>query len=134
MGEGGEESGIIVGRWGGQLLWETYVPGVWYGAKVEYDPSKTQSSWHGFIIKKRKNLLICKKYICVLRYCSAILSRKKILKMSIRILPKYRCVSLVVLLQNGEIKKTPTRIRTITTLLSHIFSSDIVLSTVTLSH
>ena len=67
VGEGGEESGIIVGRWGGQLLWETYVPGVWYGAKVEYGLAKTQSSWSGLIIKKRKNLLMCKKYICVLR-------------------------------------------------------------------
>ena len=55
--EGGEESGIIVGRWGGQLLWETYVPGVWYGAKVEYDLAKTQSSWPGLIIKKGKTCL-----------------------------------------------------------------------------
>ena len=28
LGEGGEESGVIVGRWGRQLLWETNVPGV----------------------------------------------------------------------------------------------------------
>ena len=78
VGEGGEESGIIVGRWGGQLLWETYVPGVWYGAKVEYDLAKTQSSWPGLIIKKRKNLFICvkSKFVCFV-YCSAILSRKK---------------------------------------------------------
>ena len=52
MGVGGEESGIIVGRWGGQLLWETYVPGTWYGAKVEYNLTQTQSSWPGLIIKK----------------------------------------------------------------------------------
>ena len=77
MGEGGEESGIIVGRWGGQLLRETYVPGVWYGAKVEYDLAKTQSSWPGLIIIKRKNLFICvkSKFVCFL-YCSAILFRK----------------------------------------------------------
>ena len=34
VGEGAEESGSIVGGWGGQLLWEADVPGVWYGAKV----------------------------------------------------------------------------------------------------
>ena len=36
VGEGGEESGSIVGGWGGQLLWEAYVPGIWYEAKVEF--------------------------------------------------------------------------------------------------
>ena len=44
VGESGEGSGSIVGGWGGQFLWEAYVPGVWYGAKVEYDLAKTQSS------------------------------------------------------------------------------------------
>ena len=78
VGEGGEESGIIVGRWGGHMLWETYVPGVWYGEKVEYDLAKTQSSWPETIIKKKKNLFICvkSKFVCFV-YCSAILSRKK---------------------------------------------------------
>ena len=42
--ESGKESGNIIGGWGEQLLWEAYVPGVWYGAKVEYDLAKTQSS------------------------------------------------------------------------------------------
>ena len=36
VGEGGEESGSIVGGWGGQLLWEAYVPGIWYEAKIEF--------------------------------------------------------------------------------------------------
>ena len=57
VGEDVEESGIIVGRWGGQLLWESYMPCAWYGAKVEYDPAKAQSSWLGLIIKKRKTCL-----------------------------------------------------------------------------
>ena len=35
VGEGRGESGSILGGWGVQLLWEAYVPGVWYGAKVE---------------------------------------------------------------------------------------------------
>ena len=85
MGEGGEESGIIVGRWGGQLLWETYVPGIWYGAKVEYDLAKTMYVCMyvcKFLAcvdnKKRKNLFICikSKFVCFV-YCIAILSRKK---------------------------------------------------------
>ena len=42
--DGGVESGSIVGGRGEQLLWEAYVPGVWYGAKVECDLAKTQSS------------------------------------------------------------------------------------------
>ena len=78
------------------------MPGVWYGAKVEYDMAKTQSSWPGLIIIKRKNLFICVKSIFVsFVNCSAILSSKKFLKMSIRILPKCRSVSVFVLLQNG---------------------------------
>ena len=43
VGEGGEESGNIIGGWGGQLLWEAYVPGLLYGAKVEYDLAKIQN-------------------------------------------------------------------------------------------
>ena len=43
--ESGEKSGSIVSGWDGQLLWEAYVPGIWYGAKVEYNLAKTQSSW-----------------------------------------------------------------------------------------
>ena len=60
VGEGGEESGSIVGGWGGQLLWEAYVPGVWCVAKVEYDLAKTQSSW---VDNKKKEKLVhmCKK-------------------------------------------------------------------------
>ena len=60
VGEGGGESGSIVGGWGVQLLWEAYVPGVWYGAKVEYDLAKIQSSW---VDNKRKEKLVymCKK-------------------------------------------------------------------------
>ena len=59
-------------------MWETYVPGVWYGAKVEYDMAKTQSSWPGLIIIKRKNLFISvKSKFVYFVYCSAILSRKK---------------------------------------------------------
>ena len=42
--QGGEENGSIIGGWGGQLLWEAYVPGVLYGAKVKYDLAKTQNS------------------------------------------------------------------------------------------
>ena len=62
VGDGGEESGIILGRWVGQLLWDTYVPEVWYGAKVENDLAKTQSSSPGLIIKKREKLVyMCKK-------------------------------------------------------------------------
>ena len=45
VGVDGEENGSIVGGWGGQLLWEACVPGVWYGEKVEYDLAKTQISW-----------------------------------------------------------------------------------------
>ena len=45
VGEGGEESGSIIGGWGGQLLWEAYVPEVLYGTKAEYDLAKTQNSW-----------------------------------------------------------------------------------------
>ena len=57
---GGEESGSIVGGWGGQLLWEAYASGIWYGAKVEYDLAKTQSSWVDN--KKREKLVyVCKK-------------------------------------------------------------------------
>ena len=43
-GQGREESVSVVGGWSGQLLWEAYVHGVWYGAKVENDLTKTQSS------------------------------------------------------------------------------------------
>ena len=57
--KGGEESGGIVGEWGGQLLWEAYVPGVWYGVKVEYNEAKTQSSWVDN--KKEKLVYVCKK-------------------------------------------------------------------------
>ena len=28
VGEGGKESGSIIGGWGGQLLWKAYVPGI----------------------------------------------------------------------------------------------------------
>ena len=59
VGEGGEESSGIVGGWGGQLLWEAYVPGVCYGAKVEYDVAKTQSSWVDN--KKEKIVYVCRK-------------------------------------------------------------------------
>ena len=59
VGEGGEESGSIVGGWGGQLLWEAYVPEVWYGAKYEYNEAKTQSSWVDN--KKEKLVYVCKK-------------------------------------------------------------------------
>ena len=61
----GEESGGIVGGWGGQLLWEAYVPGVCYGAKVEYDVAKTQSSWVDN--KKEKIVYVCRKWICMSR-------------------------------------------------------------------
>ena len=62
VGEGGKESGIIVGRWGGQLLWETYVPGVWCGAKVEYDLAKTQKFLAWVDNKKKEKLVhMCKK-------------------------------------------------------------------------
>ena len=44
VGEGGEDSGSIVGGWGGQLLWQAYVPEVWHEAKVEYDVAKPRSS------------------------------------------------------------------------------------------
>ena len=58
VGEGGEESGSIIGGWGGQLLWEAYVPGVLYGAQVEYDPAKTQNSW---VDNKEEKLVdVCK--------------------------------------------------------------------------
>ena len=59
VGKGGEESGSIVGGWGGQLLWEAYVPEVWYGAKYEYNEAKTQSSWVDN--KKEKLVYVCKK-------------------------------------------------------------------------
>ena len=45
VGVDGEENGSIVSRLGGELLWEAYVPGVWYGENVEYDLAKAQSSW-----------------------------------------------------------------------------------------
>ena len=45
VGVDGEENGSIVSGWCGKLLWEAYVPGVWYGEKFEYDLAKTQSSW-----------------------------------------------------------------------------------------
>ena len=61
VGEDVEESGIIVGRWGRQLLWEAYVPGACYGVKFEYDLAKTQSSWPGLNIKKEKLVYMCKK-------------------------------------------------------------------------
>ena len=61
VGKGREESG-----WGGQMLWEAYVPGIWYGAKVEHDEAKIQSSW---VDNKREKLVY-------LVYCSAILFRK----------------------------------------------------------
>ena len=52
VGEGGEESSGMVGGWGGQLLWETCVFGVWCGARIEYDMAKIQSSWPELIIRK----------------------------------------------------------------------------------
>ena len=58
VGEGGEESGSIIGGWGGQLLWEVYVPGVLYGAKVECDLAKTQNSWVDN--KEEKLVYVCK--------------------------------------------------------------------------
>ena len=58
VGKGGKESGSIVGGWGGQLLWEAYVPGVWYGTKVEYDEVKIQSSWVDN--KKEEPFYVCK--------------------------------------------------------------------------
>ena len=60
VGESGEGRGSIVGGGGGQFLWEAYVPGVWYGAKVEYDLAKTQSSWVGNKNKKKLSYM-CKK-------------------------------------------------------------------------
>ena len=41
VGVDGEENGSIVSGWGEKLLWKAYVPGVWYGEKVEYDLAKT---------------------------------------------------------------------------------------------
>ena len=58
VGEGGEESGSIIGGWGEQLLWEAYMPGVLYGAKVEYNPAKTQNSWVDN--KEVKLVYVCK--------------------------------------------------------------------------
>ena len=57
VGEGREEIGSIVGGWSGQLLGGTYVPGVLYRAKIEYNLPKTQSSWPGLVIKKGKTCL-----------------------------------------------------------------------------
>ena len=59
VGEDGEGSGSIVVGWGGQLLWEAYVPGVWYGAKVGYDLAKSQNSW--VENKEEKLVYVCKK-------------------------------------------------------------------------
>ena len=55
VGKSGEESSSIVGGWSGKLLWEAYVPGVWYGAKVEHDEAKIQSSW---VDNKKEKLVI----------------------------------------------------------------------------
>ena len=63
VGEGVEESGSIVGVWSGQLLWEAYVPAVWYGVKVEHDLAKTQSSWSELIIKKENICLYVYKVL-----------------------------------------------------------------------
>ena len=41
VGVDGEENGSIGSRLGEELLWKAYVPGVWYGEKVEYDLAKT---------------------------------------------------------------------------------------------
>ena len=59
VGEDGEGSGSIVVGWGGQLLWEAYVLGVWYGAKVGYDLAKSQNSW--VENKEEKLVYVCKK-------------------------------------------------------------------------
>ena len=76
VGEGGKESGSVVGGWYGQFLWEAYMSGVWHGAKVKYDLAKTQSSWVDNK-KKEKLVYMCKSKFVYFVYCSAILSRKK---------------------------------------------------------
>ena len=38
-------SGSIIGRWGGQLLWETFVLRVLHGANVEYDLARPKNFW-----------------------------------------------------------------------------------------
>ena len=48
-----------MGGVGRQLMWEAYVPGVWYGVKVEYNEAKTQSYWVDD--KKEKLVYVCKK-------------------------------------------------------------------------
>ena len=68
VGKGGEQSGSIVGGWGGQLLWEGYMPWVSYGAKVEYEEAKIQCSWVDIKNEKLVSLV----------YCSAILFRKNL--------------------------------------------------------
>ena len=74
---------------------------------------KTQSCWPGLItkkgggeggmiIKKGKTLFICvkSKFVASVIVVPPCLE-KKLKKMSIRVLTKCRCVSVVVLLQNG---------------------------------
>ena len=37
----GEEGGYVAGSWGGQILWRVELFGGLYGAKTEFDLSKT---------------------------------------------------------------------------------------------
>ena len=48
----------MIGGWGGQLLWEAYLPGVLYGTKVEYDLAEAQNSW--VYNKEEKRVYVCK--------------------------------------------------------------------------
>ena len=57
VGEGKENSGSVIGGWGGPLLWEACVPGFVYEANVEYDPAKIQNSW----VDNKEEILI---YVC----------------------------------------------------------------------
>ena len=63
VGEGGKESGSIIGGWGGQLLWKAYVPGILYGVKVEFDLARTLNSWVDN--KKEKLVYVYKNEICM---------------------------------------------------------------------
>ena len=57
VGQGEEESSSMVGGWGGQLLQEACMLGVWGGTRVKHDLAKTQSSWPGLIIREENTCL-----------------------------------------------------------------------------
>ena len=105
ISEGWEENGSIVGGLGGQLFWEAQVLGSCMGWKLNTIWLKLRIL--GLIMKMKNFLMYVKMkinannaYLCALFVGAPYCDEEKSKKMSLRILPKCWCVSIVVMLRN----------------------------------